>query len=141
MSQNQKLSQGLLIAYYRSFSQISAGLREAKKRFSSLDLPGGFKGFSGHSKFFKDLASLPHDSDYSLFEKAVKRRLVRIQHRIHGHKENYGRGLLYHAPVGYKQVFDKHEILCRQILQRLANVDIKSEENHEHLMPVSKMKS
>lgn len=134
---SKKLNQRLLQSYYQSFSDLSASLRDCKKNCSRLELPGGFRGFQGHSKFFKDLKALPDDFDFSVFEIQVKRRLVKIKHRIEGHRENYGKGLKNAVPPPWSHVFEAHDERLELLLKRLSHVDIKN--NHQELKTVKEI--
>lgn len=128
-----RLSQAHLQAYYRVYSNLIAALVDARRRYR-LDIPGGRRGMRGHSQFVKALMSLSHTQDYSIFEYQLKRRLVRMGHRVWGHKDLAGKGIAYHLPNVYAEQVEEYRQEWASLMRRLADVDIKNQ--HQHLTTV-----
>lgn len=131
---NSRLTQSNIQAYYARLQPVITALADARRRYPTCP-SSALRQFRGLATFVKQLRQLPHDSDYSKFEVQLKRRLVRILHRLNGHKatpEAQSTGLLDAFPAHvYAGVFERHQEAARAMLRRLSQVDIQTD--HQHL--------
>ena len=132
----QRLSQAKLQRYHLALNALVASLYDARQRFASCSKLS-FRQFSGISRFVKELKALPHTSDYAPFEVQLKRRIVRLQHRLYGLPPAEGRdsyGIFDDVPAVYHPVFEQYAEAAHSLLRTLADVDIYR--NHEPLKSV-----
>lgn len=79
----QKLSQARIQRLQQSTSALVAAIHDARMRFPNCAALRP-RQVSALARFLKQLRTLPHHSDFSLFERGLKRRLVRVGHRLQG---------------------------------------------------------
>lgn len=133
----QRLSQAKLQRLHVALSGVIASVHAARVRYQGCSgmRPRRLAGFSA---FLRELLALPHDSDYSLFEVQLKRRLVRTQHQLFGRYADAGpRSLSERLPVVYHDALDRYADIARELLKTLAEVDITT--NHQHLKTVREL--
>lgn len=132
-----KLNQAQLQAYYARLQPVITALLDARHRYT--DCPtSAMRQFRGLATFVKQLSRLPQGTDYTKYEAQLKRRLVRILHRLYGFQptpDSPRMGLLDAFPSQlYGDVFERHQQAARAMLRRLSQVDIQA--NHQPLMRV-----
>lgn len=105
--------------------------------------PVSMRGFGGTSRFVKDLLALPHGCDYTPFEVQLKRRIVRMNHKVLGRTEpqaEHCKCLHSVFPRGaYEDQLSRYEKCSTDLLKALADVDIKS--NHQALQTVQQLRA
>lgn len=130
----QRLSQPSLQRYHRALRNVIADIHDARVRYSRTC--GNLKPriLAGTSSLLKELLAMPHDTDLSNYEVQLKRRLVRIAHRIDGlHRGEHDArfSLRKTLPTTYQHTLIRYDEAASELLRRLADVDIKT--HHEHL--------
>lgn len=121
-----RINQAVLQSYYRAWSDLVYAFRESRKRPNSQGVTGGFRRFRGHSEFLKALMSLNDvTTDYSVFERNLKRRLVIINHRLSGYKGSAGIYSSMHPQ--YADFVERHKVAWAKLMLRLADVQVTNE--------------
>lgn len=115
-----RLNQAIIQSYYAKLNVVLVLIENHKQK-----IPGGRRRLCGHALFVKQLKDKPDTSNYSKYEVALKRHLVRIGHRMHGHKESVGEGILSHLRGQYPVEVMDFEHSWNMLMKRLSDVDIK----------------
>lgn len=121
-----RINQAVLQSYYRAWSDLVYAFRETRKHPNSKGVTGGLRRFRSHSKFLKDILALNDvTTDYSVFERNLKRRLVIINHRLSGH--NGSSGIYSEVHPQYANVVEKHGVAWKKLMLRLADVQLTND--------------
>jgi len=121
----QRLSQGTILQLLRVLQPLIAAVHDARTRYHDCSHLRP-RRLASLARFLKELAALPHTSDYAPFEGQLKRRLVRAQHRLHGIQREDGFpcfALAKELPSCYQEAVLAFDAKARLMLRRLADVD------------------
>ena len=132
----QRLSQAKLQRLQPSLRDLITAIRDARGVFRDKT---GLRPhrLSGLSRYVKQLMALPTGFDLSPFEVQLKRRLVRVQHRVYGlpglgTTANFS--LLDKLGPMYGDQVRAYGAAAGELLRTLADVDISH--NHQPLLSV-----
>lgn len=135
-----RLSPSLLQKYSVALSAVICAVHDFNVRYGAR-MKLSTRGFKGTARFVKDLLALPHTSDLSVFEVQLKRRIVRMNHKILGVDSPRGPQFMSVCscmPRSAHQVeLNAYENAAKELLKHLGDVDIKS--NHQHLQSVQQI--
>lgn len=135
----QRISPAKLQRLLSSLQALICAVHDARQRYSSCRQLSA-RRLSGLSRFTKELLGLPHSSNYASFEIQLKRRLVKVQHRLHG-RQGAGVGDCYalrdQLPNVYQDAVLCYDDAARELLRSLVDVDIHA--NHQPLKSVREL--
>lgn len=125
----QRITQPKLQRLAQATSALVGAINDARVRYRGCrDIRP--RKFTGLTKFLKQLLALPHTSDYRPFERGLKRRLVRANHRLVGHVPKPGAqsySLRGQLPPVYLDIVQKYEAAAAEMLKTLADVQTTRE--------------
>lgn len=124
MGQKQRLSQAKLQRALAALQPAIAAVHDARTRYHDC-AHLRTRHLSGLSRLLKALIALPSTTDYTPYEGELKRRLIKVQHRIHG--LNYlpqaiSYALISDLPTVYRDALWLYDDQARLLLQALADV-------------------
>lgn len=123
---SQRITPAKLQRLQRALQSLINSVHDARTRFvASRHLRT--QPLAGLSRFVKELLALPHSSDYAVFEPVLKRRLVRVQHRLQGHPRVAGGpsfALAQELPSCYGHTVLAYEEAAGVLLRALADVPL-----------------
>ena len=124
MAHKQRLSQAKLQRALGALKPLIAAVHDARTRYQDC-VHLRTRHLSGLSRLLKALIALPASTDYSPYEAELKRRLIKVQHRVHGmnylpHAISYA--LVEDLPVVYRDAVWAYADQAQVLLQSLADV-------------------
>lgn len=123
---SRRITAAKLQRLLRVLQPLIAAVHDARTRFADARHLRP-RHLSGLSRFVKDVLSLPHTADLDLFEPVLKRRLVRVQHRLLGHATGEGAlpySLARDLPTVYLPKVRAYEEVAGDLLCALADVPL-----------------
>lgn len=138
---NERMSVVRLQRCQRALSKLIAAGHDARQGVAGSQKVS-LRGLGGLSRYIKELLAVHAKHDITACEVQLKRRLVRVQHRLHGYVRPAEGGtqqggtvaysLASQLPAVHQKTVERYDERARELLDALAHVDLAG--NHQHLV-------
>lgn len=121
----QRISQAKLYRALNALQALIASVHDARVRYRDCAHLRP-RRLAGLAMLMKQMASLPHTADYQPYEGALKRKLIRAQHRVMG---VFREGAPVYALAAELPTCYQYEVVafmeqCTYLLKVLADVEV-----------------